>query len=139
MAFLLPVLQPFAQHLPLGSSPDHIWTLITYAFAKHVVDAHAEELRSNFVAHEGKNKLIVRTPGDFQMSGHDGNPDSGASAKEWERFVFPEFSRQIKTNIGDETHTLLTDNFSTSTPSSIAASEIVLMSAMKNYFSYIFF
>jgi hypothetical protein len=125
----------FAQHLPLGLSPDHIWTLVTYAFAKHV-DTHAEELRSNFVAHEGKKKLLIRTPGSFLMSDHDGNADSGASDKEWEKFVFPEFSKQIKTNIGDKTHTLLTDNFSTSTPASIAASEIVLMSAMKNYFSY---
>lgn len=82
--------------------------------------------------------MIVRTPDDFQTSGNDGNLDSGASDKEWERFVFPEFSTQIKTNIGDETYTLLTDNFSTSrTPALIAASEIaVLMSAMKNCFSF---
>ena len=70
------------------------------------MDKHAEELRSNFVAHEGKKKLKVHTHDSFQKSGHDDNPDSGASDKEWERLVFPDFSRQIKTHIGNETHTL---------------------------------
>ena len=42
--FLVACVTAFAQHLPLGLSPDHIWALITYVFAKHV-DNHAEELR----------------------------------------------------------------------------------------------
>lgn len=40
--FLTTCLTAFAKYLPLGSSPDHIWTLINYTFAKHV-DKHAEE------------------------------------------------------------------------------------------------
>ena len=71
--FLVACITAFAQHLPLGLSPDHFWTLITYAFAKHV-DKHAEELRSNFVAHEGKKDLHVETPTFFQMSNRD-DPD----------------------------------------------------------------
>jgi len=133
-SFLEACMTSFAQHLPLGLSPDHIWTLITYAFAKHV-DKHAEELRSNFVAHEGKKTLEVRTPDTFQLSERN-NPDTGSTDKEWEAFVFPEFSKQIKTHIGEDTHSLLTGDFSTSTPASTACSEIVLMSAMKNYFDY---
>jgi len=133
--FLVACVTAFAQHLPLGLSPDHIWTLITYAFAKHV-DKHAEELRSNFVAHEGKKELEVETPPSFKMSQMN-NPDSGATTKEWETFVFPEFSKQIKEHIGEDTHSLLTEDFTTSTTASTASSEIVLMSAMKNYFSYL--
>ncbi len=133
--FLVACVTAFAQHLPLGLSPDHIWTLITYTFAKHV-DTHAEELRSNFVSHEGKKTLKVFTPPSFQMSQMN-NPDSGATAKEWETFVFPEFSKQIKTHVGEDTHSLLTGDFTTSTAASKACNEIVLMSAMKNYFSYL--
>lgn len=51
--FFVAALMAFAQHLPLQLSPDHIWSLIMYAFAKHV-DTNAEALRSNFVAHQGK-------------------------------------------------------------------------------------
>lgn len=108
--------------------------MVTCAFAKHV-DAHAEELRENFVQHEGKKRLMVDTPDSFQMS-YNGDPDTGASASEWEKFVFPEFSKQIKTHVVGKTHSLLVDKFSTTTPVSAASHEIVLMSAMKNYFSY---
>ena len=76
--FLVVCVTAFAQHLPLGLSPDHIWSLITYAFAKHV-DNHAEELRSNFFKHKEKKSLLVETLDSFQMS-KSGNPDSGASA-----------------------------------------------------------
>jgi hypothetical protein len=132
--FFVACLTAFAQHLPLELSSDHFWTLITFAFAKHV-DKHSEELRSKFVAHEGKKKLEVRTPDWFRMSNFF-DPDTGASDKEWETFVFPEFSKQIKNHIGNDAHSLLTGSFSTSTAASTAASEITLMAAMKNYFSY---
>lgn len=99
-------------------------------------DAHAEELHGNFVQHEeGKKRLIVDTPDLFQMSSND-DPDTGASASEWETFVYPEFSKQIKTHVGEKTHSLLVDKISTTTPVSAASHEIVLMSAVKNYFSY---
>jgi len=50
--FLAASLTAFAQHLPLSISPDHIWAVLSYAFAKHV-DAHAEELRKNSM--KGRN------------------------------------------------------------------------------------
>eukprot|EP00551_Chaetoceros_affinis_P000882 CAMPEP_0203637664 /NCGR_PEP_ID=MMETSP0088-20131115/3926_1 /ASSEMBLY_ACC=CAM_ASM_001087 /TAXON_ID=426623 /ORGANISM="Chaetoceros affinis, Strain CCMP159" /LENGTH=548 /DNA_ID=CAMNT_0050492151 /DNA_START=9 /DNA_END=1652 /DNA_ORIENTATION=+ len=133
-AFLVSCVTAFAQHLPLGLSPDHVWALITYTFAKHV-DKHAEELRHKFVKHEGKKVLEIFTPATFQMSQMN-DPDSGATIKEWEDFVFPEFSKQIKNHIGEQTHSLLVEDFTTSTAASRASNEIVLMSTMKNYFSY---
>jgi hypothetical protein len=107
---------------------------VTYAFAKHV-DIHSEELRSKFVQHEGKKPLLVKTPDSFTMS-ENSDPDSGASAADWERCVFAQFSLQIRQHIGTETHDAITSDFSTTTPASRAATEITLMSAMKNYFSY---
>lgn len=124
----------FAQHLPLAISPDHIWTMITYAFAKHV-DQNSEALREKFVKHEGKKRLLVVTKDEFQMSGAD-QPDSGEPAENWEKEIFFEFSKQIKAAIGDEIHASLVSNFSTTTASSLAASEITLMSSMKNFFSF---
>jgi hypothetical protein len=132
--FLVACLTAFAQHLPLKLSPDHIWSLITYAFAKHV-DQNAEELRSKFVSHQGKKRLLVTTPDDFRMSDPENN-GTGASPEEWERFVFGEFSEQIREHIGDETHATVTAAFTTTTPISRAAFEISLMAATKNYFSF---
>ena len=99
------------------------------------MDLHSEELRKNFVQHEGKKRLLVETPPDFAMS--DGtDPDTGASTRDWETFIFPEFSKQIKEHIGDKTHEAIAAQFGTTTATAMAAHEITLMSAMKNYFSY---
>jgi len=131
-AFLTTCLTAFARHLPLALKPDHIWALISHGFAKHV-DMHAEELRKNFVQHEGKKRLIVSVD-HFTMSG--GQEGAGTSAELWERDVFPDFSSQICDYIGAPVHTAIAGSFSTSNPTSQAAHEIVLMSAMKKYFSY---
>lgn len=132
--FMVAAITAFAQHLPLELSPDHVWSLITYAFAKHV-EENAEELRKNFVTSKGKKHINIRTPNSFKIS-RKGNPDSGASATEWEAHVFSQFSAEIKKNIGEETHSALTADFSTTDASSRAASEIVLMAAMKEYFKF---
>mmetsp|Transcript_5438 Transcript_5438/g.8622 ORF Transcript_5438/g.8622 Transcript_5438/m.8622 type:complete len:544 (-) Transcript_5438:103-1734(-) len=130
--FLAACLTAFAQHLPLELSPDHIWAVLSYAFAKHV-DTHAEELRKNFVQHEGKKRLLVEVNG-FVMSG--GDLEKGTSAAEWEQKVFPGFSRQIKEHIGEKVHATIASDFTTTTNTARAAHEITLMSAMKNFFSY---
>lgn len=123
----------FAQHLPLSLSPDHIWALIIYAFAKHV-DENSEELRENFVKHGGKKRLLVETKPNFIMSAEK-FPDTGATPEEWEEEIFPKFSEMIKEDIGVNIHASIISNFTTTSPTSLAVSEISLMSAMKNYFS----
>jgi len=132
--FIVAVVTAFAQHLPLELAPDHIWALITYAFAKHV-DKHPEELRHNFVSHEGKRRIMIHTSDGFQMS-QKNNPDTGATPEEWEEEVFAQFSAEIRSYIGEKTHDALVAKFTSTTPSSKAASEVVLMAAMKHYFSY---
>lgn len=120
------VMYAFDRHYPLVIRPDDIWILINYAFARHV-DANAEALRSKFVSHQGQKKLDVKV--DRFLMGK-------TPASEWERDVFPDFSRQIGECIGEETHSTLAEAFSTSTKTDRAANEITLMAAMKNYFSY---
>ncbi|CAB9526290.1 unknown protein [Seminavis robusta] len=124
----------FAQHLPLELSPDLIWIAISYAFAKHV-DRNAEALRKNFVQHEGKKRLFLETDSSFAMS-RGGDPDTGASDKEWETQILPDFSSQIKDHIGKTTHEAIASSFTTTTATAKACHEITLMSAMKNYHTY---
>lgn len=50
--------------------------------------------------------------------------------------MFAKFSQEIKEAIGEDTHALITANFSTTNPAARAASEFVLMSTVKNYFSF---
>ena len=119
-------LMAFAYHYPLVMKPDDIWCLISYAFATHL-DKNAEELRSRFVAHQGKKVLEVRVD-HFTLG--------GMTPEDWERDVFPDFSRQIRNYIGDEKHDIIASPFSTTTPTTKATHEITLMAAMKNYFSY---
>jgi hypothetical protein len=113
----------FNSHYKLMLSPDDLWLTIAQGFALHV-DANAETLRRRFVAHEGKAELKVRR--DEFVKGAPNNDWMGA---------FSEFSDQIAGYIG-KTRDLIVSNFSTTGPIERAASEIVLMDAMKNYFEY---
>ncbi|MDF1661082.1 MAG: DUF4419 domain-containing protein [Planctomycetota bacterium] len=114
----------FATHCPLILSPDIIWLTIAQGLANHI-NLNAERLRHIFVPHQGKEKLSVRR--DAFVKGSPENP--------WED-VFAEFSSHIKANIGERTHTALVPHFSTTGPIEKAAFELVLMDAMKSYFTY---
>ena len=132
--FLAACMTSFAKHLPLSIDPTDIWTVITYGFGKHV-ELNAEKLRHKFVQHEGRKKLVVQV-NHFVKSHAGEGPDSGTSTLSWEQDMFPEFSRQIMQHIGESNHAAIAGNFSTTTATTQAASEITLMSAMKQYFSY---
>eukprot|EP00954_Amorphochlora_amoebiformis_P017685 1320698-Amorphochlora_amoeboformis.AAC.1 len=92
--FLFTALSAFDQHINLALRPDDIWALISYGFARHV-DEHAEELRKNFVGHEGKKGLLVKV-NHFVMG--------ETPAELWERDVFADFSKQIRKHIGEKVH-----------------------------------
>jgi hypothetical protein len=114
----------FSDHRPLVLSPDMIWLLIAQGFANHV-NANSNELRSNFVQHSGQAKITVRRD-DF-IKGSLENP--------WEE-VFGEFSSQIRQHIGESAHDLLLPRFSTTGTVERAAAEVILLDAMKSYFSF---
>lgn len=120
----------FAQHLPLRLSPDHLWAVIVNGFARHV-NRHAEELRDNFVNHQGKKDIVIIFCG-AELGEGTSSPDI------WEDYVFSEFSAKIAENLNnDEAYETLTSSFSTTTPTRQAAVDVVLMAAMKHYFNYI--
>jgi hypothetical protein len=113
----------YAGHRPISLSPDMIWLLICQGVARHI-SANTEDLRRHFVRHDGKLALSVRRD-DF---------DKGSPDNPWSE-VFDEFSAQIMDRIGPK-HALFTAAFSTTGPAEKAASEIVLLDAMQNYFHY---
>jgi hypothetical protein len=50
----------FSEHRSLQITPDIIWLTIAQGFAQHI-NNNAEELRSSFVSHQGKEKLVAET------------------------------------------------------------------------------
>ncbi|MDI1449994.1 DUF4419 domain-containing protein [Polyangium sp. 6x1] len=121
--FLLAVHEAFAQHYPLVLSPDDVWLCIAQGFGMHV-NVYAEELRGRFVKHEGKVKIVVRRDGFVR-----GSPEN-----DWPG-CFAEFSDRIAEHVG-KVRDLVVADFSTTGPVERAASEVVLMSAMRAYFSF---
>lgn len=113
----------FDAHYPLVLSPDDVWLCIAQGFAIHV-DLNAKALRERFVRHEGKLNIVVRR--DAFIKGSPNNDWPGC---------FAEFSDQIAVHIGKKRELVVAD-FSTSGPIEKAASEIVLMAAMRQYFDY---
>lgn len=113
----------FCGHYPLVLSPDIIWLTITQGVASHI-NENAEELRHQFVAHEGQVDLVVRRDQFVKGSPHNQWPG-----------VFTEFSEKIRDHIGS-TCDLFVADFSTTGPVERAASEIVLLDAMQSYFTY---
>ncbi|MFM2267620.1 MAG: hypothetical protein RL757_1061, partial [Bacteroidota bacterium] len=114
------VLMAYQNHYPMTFTPDAVWQVVSMGFARHVA-ANAEQLRSKFVDFEGKETLTASLEEEIP----------GA----WEA-VFSQFTEQIATYVGDTLVNNLTANFTTSTPTSVIASQITIMDAMKNYFEY---
>lgn len=114
----------FDNHHPLALSPDDIWLCIAQAFAKHV-ELNAEALRAQLVGHDDKLTLTVIRDGFVK-----GSPDN-----DWQG-CFAEWSGAIAEHIGKK-RDLIVSAFSTTGPIELAASEIVLMDAMKSYFNYL--
>jgi len=114
----------FAEHYPLVLSPDDVWLCLAQGFALHV-EAHAEALRSRFVRHDGELTLKILRD-EFVM---------GSPHNDWQG-CFAEWSDAIAAHIGKK-RDLVVAAFSTTGPIERAASEIVLMSAMKSYFNFL--
>lgn len=121
--FVQTVHEAFDKHLPLTLSPDDVWLCIAQAFAMHI-DKHAEQLRDRFVRHAGKTEIVVIRDGFVK----------GSADNDWPG-VFGAFSDAIASHIGKQRELVVAD-FSTTGATERAASEVVLMSAMRHYFDY---
>lgn len=123
-SFFQGMYQAYADHRPFVLSPDMIWLLISQGFAQHI-NANHESMRHYLVDFSGKQSLIVKT---------DKKPEDPTLS--WEE-ILPEFTKQIKQQVGDSLVEALTCNFSTTTSIEKVASEITIMEAVKPYFEFI--
>ena len=112
----------FYEHLPLVLSPDAVWLCLAQGFARHV-NSHAEELRRRFVAHDGREKLVVEHTGIVL-----GRPSP------WDE-AFALFSDALAARLG-KLRDLVVADFTTTGPIERAASQITLMDAFQGYFEY---
>jgi hypothetical protein len=113
----------FMDHRPLCMSPDIIWLLICQGVASHV-QANAEELRGQIVEHQGKLNISVRRDDLVK-----GSPENS-----WAE-VIDVLVAQVEQHVGPA-FDQFQPRFSTTGPIERAAAGIVLLDAMKAYFSY---
>lgn len=112
----------FSDHRPLVLTPDAVWITLAQGFAQHV-NNHAETLRSRFVSHQGKEKLVVEL---F---------DIPTSLQQWNQSI-QQWTLLIRDRVGAGLYRLLECNFSTTTPISHTVSHIVMMDTFQKYFDY---
>ena len=113
----------YSEHYPITISPDDIWLCISQGFARHITQ-NSEEFRRRFVEYEGQEIIRVIRNKFIKNS-----PDN-----DWQS-VFSEFAAKIEEYVGKVKNLIVAD-FSTTGDIEKAASQIVLMDIMKQYFDY---
>ncbi|KAJ3445456.1 hypothetical protein M0812_11331 [Anaeramoeba flamelloides] len=114
----------FSRHYPLILTPDDIWLTVLQGFSIHI-NKHSKKYRKRFTQSTTKETIKVR---------HD-RLVKGSTSSPWHE-VFPMFSKELKTRIGEEMHEFVTKGFSTTTPVIKNAYNIMLMDVVKSYFNY---
>jgi hypothetical protein len=122
---LAAVFTAFSQHRPLTLTPDAVWLTIAQGVAQHMT-LHGEELRSRFVAHQGKLELVFEC-----RDWVEGSPENP-----WPE-AFAEWAGQIRAHVGPAVHDTLDCDFSTTGPAERAANQIVMMDVFERYFHYV--
>ncbi|KAJ7291769.1 hypothetical protein C8J57DRAFT_1588395 [Mycena rebaudengoi] len=118
------VIAAYNLHHALVIRPDDVWLAILVQF-NFFVNANAELLRANFVAHEGKKELLIVAEGTRY------NLDFGSMSRQMVDL--------IEKNLTDPTlREWVLPNFTTTTINDITVSAVVMMATMKAYFSYRF-
>lgn len=118
-------LKAYQNHYPLTISPDIAWLLICQGFANHI-NQNPEKFRSQLVGFEGKKTLTVERKISVLTN---------LKTFDWET-VFPEFANQIAEFTGKELIGNLAADFSTTTPTTLVASQITIMESVREFFNY---
>jgi hypothetical protein len=114
----------FRHHYPLLLTPDHFWLPVAQGIGQHI-NQQAESLRSRFVSHSGRERIVVRRD-EFRLD----DPDN-----DWAGCL-EEFGSRLTSRANPELADLLSCDFSTTGPVESAASQAVLMGALSAYFEY---
>ena len=120
------IVEAYNHHHALVLRPDDIWLSILTQFSLFVNgEGRAEQLRSVFVAHEGKKELTIVEDGSRYTV------DFGGMAKR--------MTGLIEENVIDPTlRQWIIPNFTTTTPSDIVAASVIMMATLRAYFDYKF-
>ncbi|KAJ7050624.1 hypothetical protein C8F01DRAFT_1067464 [Mycena amicta] len=121
--FVATLLDAYTQDRALVIRPDDVWLAILSQF-NFFVNARAELLRANFVAHEGKKELtIVAAPATRYTV------DFGHLAQQ--------MAGLVEKNVVDPgLRAWATPSFTTTTPNDITVGAVVLLATLKDYFNY---
>ena len=121
--FVTAAISAYNGHQHLVIRPDDVWLAILTQFSSYV-NAHAEELRGSFVAHEGKKTLSIVYP--------NGTRDT----VDWAVFA-ERIGVMIQKNVvDDELRDWILPKFSTTTERDVAVGSTAMMASMQTYFSY---
>ena len=120
--FVDTVMHAYNQHHNLVLRPDDVWMSVLTQFSCYV-NKNAEALRTKFVAHEGKKQLVVFSGGNLRTI------HFGELAKL--------MTNEIHKNLVDgEVREWIIPNFTTTNNNDKMVASVVMMAAMKSYFSY---
>ena len=115
----------YKNHYPITVTPDMIWILILQGFSRFM-EKYENLVRERFVNFTGKKDLKVERL-DYSLQ--------SATKEVWDG-IMKEFVEKIGKNVGQETIDNLECNFSTTTQVAQVTSQVSIMSAMKQYFTY---
>ena len=115
----------YKNHYPITITPDMIWLLIGQGFSRFM-EKYYNLVRERFVNFSGKKDLKIER---LQYSPYK------APKEVWDGIV-QEFVQKIEQNVGKELIDALECNFSTTTQVTKITSQVTIMSAMKQYFTY---
>ncbi|KAI0676439.1 hypothetical protein C8Q78DRAFT_1065267 [Trametes maxima] len=102
--------------------PDDVWIAILNQLSSYV-NAHAEELRDHFVAHQGKQELVVAALGDRYTL------DFGSMARQ--------MTQKIEEHVVEKTLVdWILPDFTTTTVKDTTVCAIAMMSTLRSYFNY---
>ncbi|KAJ4994164.1 hypothetical protein SVAN01_00641 [Stagonosporopsis vannaccii] len=120
--FLYAAYHAYSDHHHLTIRPEDVWFAILSQL-NFYINAHAEELRSYFVEHDGQEELTVFAVGTIH------SVDFGELAEH--------MTSLIQKNVKDpDLQSWIMPDFSTTTDSDRAVAAVLMMGAMQKYFSY---
>ena len=111
-------------HEPISLSPDDFWIMIIQSFSVYVL-RNSDILKNKFVNFEGKKQLIINLNEQFEF----------LSKEKFEK-IFNNFNEQISEYVGKELIDNLQADFSTTTVTEKAVSQLGIMTALQNFFEY---
>jgi hypothetical protein len=119
------LIHAYKNHYPITISPDMIWILIMQGFSRFM-EKYENLVRERFVNFTGKKDLKLER---LQYSPYN------ASKEVWDGII-KEFVQKIGNNVGKEVVDNLECDFSTTSAVAKVTSQVCIMSAMKQYFTY---